>query len=66
MARQTDAVARRRICCCLWSAACLGVLIAGRPGGMVANFMQALQCIHTRHFLFAALLTVPIWMSEAV
>ena len=42
-----------------------GVAIAWRAGGMVANFMQTLQRIHTRHFFFVSLLTVPIWISEA-
>jgi glycosyltransferase 2 family protein len=42
-----------------------GGAIARRAGGMVANFTQALQCVRTRHFFFEALLTAPIWMSEA-
>lgn len=41
------------------------VPIAERGGAMLASFAQALQCVRTRHFLFAALLTPPTWMIEA-
>ncbi|MCF8532082.1 MAG: flippase-like domain-containing protein [Reyranella sp.] len=42
-----------------------GAAIARRGGAMLVNFTQALEVVRTRHFLFAVLLTLPIWVVEA-
>jgi len=42
-----------------------GTKIARRGGAVLTDFTQALQVVRTRHFLFAVLLTVPIWAVEA-
>lgn len=41
-----------------------GDTIVQRGGDMLTNFAQALQCVRTRHFPAAILLTVPIWLVE--
>ena len=42
-----------------------GAAIARRGGAMLADFTQVLQVVRTRHFPFAILLTLPIWLVEA-
>jgi glycosyltransferase 2 family protein len=41
-----------------------GARIARRGGVMLTEFALALQVVRTRHFLFAVLLTLPIWLVE--
>ena len=42
----------------------LGGVLVRRGSDMVTNFAQALQCVRTRFFFDAILLTVPIWLVE--
>jgi uncharacterized protein (TIRG00374 family) len=42
-----------------------GATFARRVGALLADFTQTLQVVRTRHFLFAVLLTLPIWAVEA-